>query len=131
MHSLVAVEASNRTRVVVNLNDSVPYEVSANGNRVTLKINTQGGDVAASRRRRPAAPGGTGTAPPRRLPVRGRGGAPGAGARGAPRAAGGAVRDIDFRRGDGGEGRVDDQAPQCADPGGRARTGRARLRRPL
>ena len=46
VHSLVAVEASNRTRVVVNLNDSVPYEVSANGNKVTLKINTQGGDVA-------------------------------------------------------------------------------------
>jgi type IV pilus assembly protein PilQ len=34
-HSLVAVEASDRTRVVINLNDSVPYELKTRGNRVT------------------------------------------------------------------------------------------------
>ena len=107
VHSLIAVEASNRTRVVVNLNDSVPYEVSTNGNKVTLKISTQG-DVAS------AAP------PPRPVeqpaPAAGPAADQGAGPRpasaSAPAApqrsagAGGAVRDIDFRRGNGGEGRV-------------------------
>jgi len=107
VHSLVAVEASNRTRVVVNLNDSVPYEVSANGNKVTLKINTQGGDLAPPPPPAAAVPGVPDTAPPR----------PAAGSRRAAAASpvpsparsaggGGAVRDIDFRRGDGGEGRV-------------------------
>ncbi len=43
VHSLVAVEASDRTRVVLNLTDSVPYEVNTAGNRVTIQVNTQGG----------------------------------------------------------------------------------------
>ncbi|HYN78465.1 MAG TPA: AMIN domain-containing protein, partial [Lamprocystis sp. (in: g-proteobacteria)] len=54
VHSLVAVEASNRTRVVVNLNDSAPYEVSTDGNKVVLKISTQG--EAASAPPPPAQP---------------------------------------------------------------------------
>ncbi len=42
VHSLVAVEASDRTRVVLNLTDPVPYEVSSSGNRITIKVDTQG-----------------------------------------------------------------------------------------
>ncbi|MBK1633041.1 pilus assembly protein PilQ [Thiohalocapsa halophila] len=85
-HSLVAIEASDRTRVVINLNDSVPYELNSRGNRVTVSLNPD----------RPAPPptqarriGTQGTARPAQ--------------RQAPR---GAVKDIDFRRGAGGEGRV-------------------------
>ncbi len=40
-HSLVAIEASDRTRVVINLNDSVPYEVTTRGNRVTIALNPE------------------------------------------------------------------------------------------
>ncbi|WP_295393586.1 type IV pilus secretin PilQ [uncultured Thiodictyon sp.] len=105
IHSLVAVEASNRTRVVVNLNEPVPYEVSSNGNQVTLKISTQGGapsapppplpPAAAAAASAPIARGGAHVATQQAAP-----------ARAAAAAAGGPVRDIDFRRGNGGEGRV-------------------------
>ena len=37
--SLVAVQASDRTRVVINLEDQVPYEVSTSGNRVSITLN--------------------------------------------------------------------------------------------
>ena len=110
VHSLVAVEAGNRTRVVVNLNDSVPYEVSANGNKIVLKLSTQG-DVAAVPPP-PVAPGPaapTGPAAASRPPGEP---APRPTAAFTPqtaRAGGGAMgalRDIDFQRGAGGEGRV-------------------------
>ncbi len=106
VHSLVAVEASNRTRVVVNLNDSVPYEVSANGNKVTLKINTQGGDLAPPPPPAAAVPGVPDTAPPRPAAGSRRTAASSVPSPGRSAGGGGAVRDIDFRRGDGGEGRV-------------------------
>ena len=106
VHSLVAVEASNRTRVVVNLNDSVPYEVSANGNKVTLKINTQGGDVAPPPPPAAAVPGVPDPAPPRPAAGSRRAAASSVPSPARSAGAGGAVRDIDFRRGDGGEGRV-------------------------
>ena len=120
VHSLIAVEASNRTRVVVNLTDSVPYQVKADGNKVTLKINTQN-DSAGQPTLSTPAPTPSPTQPP--TPA----GQPPAPATGqttgqtsgqrplfasppavTQRAAGGggAVRDIDFRRGEGGEGRV-------------------------
>jgi type IV pilus assembly protein PilQ len=82
-HSLVAIEASDRTRVVINLNDSVPYSLKTQGNRVTVALNPQ---------RESSLP-----PPGRRL-------APATAAR--TRASGGAVKDIDFRRGADGEGRV-------------------------
>jgi len=110
VHSLIAVEASNRTRVVVNLNDSVPYEVSANGNKVTLKISTQS-DVAGAPPPPPptpapgAAPGAAPATGPR--PAAAAAAAtPAAAPAASRRASGGAVRDIDFRRGNAGEGRV-------------------------
>jgi type IV pilus assembly protein PilQ len=110
VHSLVAVEASNRTRVVVNLNDAAPYEISTSGNRVTLKINTQG-DVAGiqSPPPPPAQPAATQSPfAPRPAPAAPRtaGAAPAAGG-------GGAVRDIDFRRGESGEGRVQIKLPSA------------------
>ncbi|AHF05269.1 type IV pilus secretin PilQ [Marichromatium purpuratum 984] len=95
VHSLVAVEASNRTRVVINLSDPVPYRVSSEGNRVRLIIQTEAAAAgplpvsAPSSRQAPAAmarPSAT-RAQPAMTP-------------------GGAVRDIDFRRGAEGEGRV-------------------------
>jgi len=48
VHSLVAVEAGDRTRVVLNLSDPVPYEVSSAGNRITIKLEAQGSVAAAS-----------------------------------------------------------------------------------
>ncbi|MBV5273257.1 MAG: type IV pilus secretin PilQ [Lamprocystis purpurea] len=106
VHSLVAVEASNRTRVVVNLNDSVPYEVSANGNRVTLKINTQGGDLAPPPPPTAAVSGVPNTAPPRPAAGSRRTAASPTPSPARSAGAGGAVRDIEFRRGDGGGGLV-------------------------
>lgn len=88
VHSLVAVEASNRTRVVINLSESVPYKVTTRGNRVVVAINVQEAALStpppATPSRRPTSSPGRGSAAPRL----------------------GAVRDIDFRRGSNGEGRV-------------------------
>jgi type IV pilus assembly protein PilQ len=82
VQSLVAVEGSDRTRVVVNLTSAVPYNLSTSGNRVSLSINSAAVAAAPA----PAAP--------RRTASRAAaGGGPG-------------VRDIDFRRGPNGEGRV-------------------------
>lgn len=102
VHSLVAVEASDRTRVVLNLNDSAPYEITSNGNRVTIRLN--GGDQHLAG---PPGPSANASAPraasepaPSARPTA---------ARPQPRATGGsgpALRDIDFRRGATGEGRV-------------------------
>ncbi len=111
VHSLVAVEAGNRTRVVVNLNDSVPYEVSANGNKIVLKLSTQG-DVASLPPPSPATPRAAGPAGPAgaRPPVDGAPKPITASTPSVPRAggapSGAPLRDIDFQRGAGGEGRV-------------------------
>jgi type IV pilus assembly protein PilQ len=76
--SITAVEAQNRTRVVVNLVDMVPYEARTEGNQVILVVQNAGSEqseaaVVASR----AAGGGTDT-----------------------------ITNIDFRRGEEGQGRV-------------------------
>ncbi|AFL74768.1 type IV pilus secretin PilQ [Thiocystis violascens] len=100
LHSLVAVDASDRTRVVLNLTDSVPYEVSTAGNRVTIQVNTQGSVASAPPEAPPAAsPTETRTSQPpaawnpRARPAR-------------SVASGPALRDIDFRGSGSGEGRV-------------------------
>lgn len=90
VHSVAAVEASNRTRVVINLNDSVPYEVSTSGNRVTVAVNGRSQPEPARRAAPPAPSAATAAA---------------AGAQSAP-SGGAGLRDIDFQRGPGGEGRV-------------------------
>jgi len=86
-HSLVAIEASDRTRVVLNLNDSVPYDIRTRGNRVTVALNPDRPAPAARAETRLPAAAGRARAAPRRGPQ-------------------GAVKDIDFRRGAEGEGRV-------------------------
>jgi len=91
-HSLVAIEASDRTRVVINLNDSVPYELTTRGNRVTIALNPE--RSAPIPRQPPAQASGPGATPASRSR---------AATRQAPR---GSVKNIDFRRGADGEGRV-------------------------
>ncbi|MBN2885935.1 MAG: secretin and TonB N-terminal domain-containing protein, partial [Chromatiaceae bacterium] len=107
VHSLVAVEAQDRTRVVVNLTDAVPYEIVSQGNRVLIDIETHqiGGmppapTPVAATSTTPGTPGARtqASAPAWALSTQ-RGGQAVASA--AP-----AVRDVDFRRGASGEGRV-------------------------
>ncbi len=96
VHSLVAVTAvangSERTRVVLNLTDSLPYKVSAAGNQVTVLVNAQNTpapmvmDTPIVSNSMPA----NNQAPTRATTA----------------ANGAAVRDINFRRGNNGEGRV-------------------------
>lgn len=108
VHSLVAVEASDRARVVINLNDSVPYEVTTEGSQVRIAIASQGGAV-------PTAPSPVATPAPR-SPA----GPAGVERRGVlatttpVRSGGPSLRDIDFRRGPEGEGRVLIQLPSAS-----------------
>jgi type IV pilus assembly protein PilQ len=76
--SITAVEAQGRTRVVVNLVDMVPYEAHTDGNQVILVVQNAGGEQSEA-------------------------------AIAASRAAGGStdsINNIDFRRGEDGQGRV-------------------------
>ncbi len=80
-HSVAAVEAGGRTRVVVNLINSVPYDMIMQDDRVIVTL----GSTSATQN--------VASAP---------GGAYGGGAT----ASSGAIENIDFRRGDSGEGRI-------------------------
>ncbi len=82
--SVTAIEAGDKTRVVVSLLDRVPYEVRTEGNRVVLVMDA-GGDAAA--------PGDS-------VVTRGGGGA--ASASDGPR-----IEKVDFRRGGKGVARVE------------------------
>ncbi len=83
--SITAVEAQGRTRVVLNLVDMVPYETRVEGNRIIVALEDTG--VASARPSMPApAPAG------KRVSAA----APGEHA----------IRNIDFRRGENGEGRI-------------------------
>jgi type IV pilus assembly protein PilQ len=81
LRTLNVVQAGNRTRVVMSLNRSVPYETKVDGKNLLLTL--QGGEKVA-----------TGSETATRF------------AESTPAANGHAVRDVDFRRGQGGEGRV-------------------------
>ena len=81
LRNLNIVQSGNRTRVVISLNRSVPYETKVDGK--TLLLTLQGGEKVA-----------TGGETATRF------------AEAAPAAAGHSVRDVDFRRGQSGEGRV-------------------------
>jgi type IV pilus assembly protein PilQ len=78
-HSLTAVEAGGRTRVVFNLSETVPYDVHVEGN--TVLVTLESGAALVSRETQPAAQ--------RMVSHTGRG-----------------IQALDFRRGPGGEGRV-------------------------
>jgi type IV pilus assembly protein PilQ len=82
--SITAVEVKGRTRVVLNLFEMVPYETRTEGNQIVVVLGggASGGPVTAA--------------------------APAAAAGSAARTSAGpsAVTDVDFRRGDQGEGRV-------------------------
>ncbi len=77
--SVTAVEASGRTRVVLNLVKLVPYELDVQGNKVRLTLQGAGvtGSAAFAADEAEAAAGGAGS-----------------------------VQNVDFRRGENGEGRV-------------------------
>jgi type IV pilus assembly protein PilQ len=98
VHSVVAVAASNRARVVVNLNDPVPFRVKTEGNRVLLDIDARAGLDVAGPLPAPDA-GRTSPQAPVSAPWTRR-------ASDAVAPPGPNVRDIDFRRGPDGEGRV-------------------------
>jgi len=76
VQSYVALSAGGRTRIVVDLSRSVPYEVAVVGNRVDLRIESGGGGGLSG----------------------------GVGSRASEQSF--EIRGIDFRRGDGGESQV-------------------------
>jgi type IV pilus assembly protein PilQ len=76
--SLTAIEAQGRTRIVVNLVDMVPYEAHADGNKIILTVQSGGSQLSEA-------------------------------AAAAARASGDgsdSISNIDFRRGEDGQGRV-------------------------
>ncbi len=81
IRSLNIVQAGNRTRIVMSLNRSVPYETKVDGKTLLLTLN--GGEKVS-----------TGSETATKF------------AEAAPAPSGHSVRDVDFRRGQGGEGRV-------------------------
>jgi len=87
VRSVTAVEAGNRTRVVVNLVEATPHDISVDVNQVTLLIkggssDSGGSDAVAIQR----------SSSDSRIVT--------------PAATNSLVRSIDFRRGDSGEGQV-------------------------
>jgi len=76
--SMTVVEAQGRTRVVVNLIDMVPYEAHAEGNNIILTVQSAGSEQSAAQAAVSSAAGGA-----------------------ADR-----LDNIDFRRGEDGQGRV-------------------------
>ncbi len=76
--SITVVEAKGRTRVVVNLVEMVPYEAHADGNKVILTVQSSGRDISEAASAAMAATGGGSNQ----------------------------LDNVDFRRGEGGEGRV-------------------------
>jgi type IV pilus assembly protein PilQ len=95
VHSLAAVEAGERTRVVLSLDESMPYQVTTKGDRVAIALGSQPPPPPSA-----AAPasGATASAAPATRASRA--------TAAQPVTAGGAIRDIDFQRGAAGEGRV-------------------------
>ncbi|MCF6354659.1 MAG: type IV pilus secretin PilQ [Candidatus Polarisedimenticolaceae bacterium] len=87
--SITAIEAGSRTRIVINLVTAVPYNISLDGNQAIITI--EGGNTIADQP--PAAP--------RSAPSQG---TTASYARSTPRAR--AIENIDFRRGNAGEGRI-------------------------
>jgi type IV pilus assembly protein PilQ len=96
--SVTAVEAGGRTRVVVNLVAQTAHNIRVNGNQLIISIDGVGPAVAASGAKPAAAPVKATSAPQSRT---------------VARMGGGRIQNVDFRRGDEGEGRV---VLQLSDP---------------
>ncbi len=81
--SVAAIEAADRTRVVVNLLESVPHKIRVKGNKVLVDIGGSEGSATmhASHETGSTAPAAAGKGP--------------------------AIRNVDFRRGPDGEGKVE------------------------
>jgi len=83
-HSVSAVEAAGRTRVVVNLVHTVPYDMQLDGNQVRVTVGTGGMDSSVAQSSTPTATrfssGGSSAVH--------------------------SIQNIDFRRGDDGSGRI-------------------------
>jgi type IV pilus assembly protein PilQ len=77
--SLTVVEAKGRTRVVVNLSEMVPYEAHADGNKVVLTVQNAGRELSEAEAVSTGADDGN---------------------------SGNQISNVDFRRGEGGEGRI-------------------------
>ncbi len=87
--SITAIEAGSRTRIVINLVATAPYDIRLDGNQAVITI--EGGNTVADQPPAPLSAPSQGVAA--------------AHVRGAPGAAR-AIENIDFRRGSAGEGRV-------------------------
>ncbi|MDH5518149.1 MAG: type IV pilus secretin PilQ [Gammaproteobacteria bacterium] len=90
--SVTAITAKNRTRVILNLTEIVPYQVQADGNQVYITLDTQGSTEASaiySDAKDSTSSGSSTIEDTQRFTATGRG-----------------IRKIDFRRGERGEGRV-------------------------
>lgn len=98
--SLTAIEASDRTRVVLNLSTALPYDVATKGNQVLISVygGSSGGQTAPA-----ATPQAERVA---KQPIAGAGKGREGGGRGM-------LRDVDFRRGTSGEGRILIQLPSA------------------
>jgi len=86
--SLTAIEAQGRTRVVLNLVETAPYDLKSEGNRIVLTIGADASPAATTSTA--ASADATATTPS----------APASGARGSR------IENVDFRRGPDGQGRV-------------------------
>jgi type IV pilus assembly protein PilQ len=86
VRSVTAVEAGDRTRVVINLADAATHSIKVAGNQVILRINAGAAQVAAAR------PASALTQQANAAMISSDGGK--------------SVEGVDFRRGDGGVGRI-------------------------
>ena len=96
--SVTAVEADNRTRVVLNLGELVPYDIETKGD--TIAVTLEGSPSSLETQSLPTAPTRTATAP---APVAAMTAAHG---NSMPGHGKGSIQDIDFRRGAQGEAQV-------------------------
>ena len=96
--SVTAVEAGGRTRVVVNLVAQTAHHIKVNGNQLVISIDGVGPAVAASAAKPSVAPAEMAAAPQSRT---------------LARKGGSSIQNVDFRRGEEGEGRV---VLQLSDP---------------
>lgn len=86
--SLTAIEAQGRTRVVIDLVQMAPYDTRVEGNMIVVTLQDSASAAASASTAAAAPSGGTVSATSQ------------------PAMSGNAIQNVDFRRGDQGEGRV-------------------------